>query len=149
MITKAEYAQWLGVEESSITDAQFDRMLQIAITRLEQALGYQLCPLDGRGITFCPLVDTPEETPEQIAKLPVVRLPYKAWQKHLITPPFLKLYSVKMVTLDGDVETLDDGEYYVTQLNRFVDAKWNNTITLHKGCCGLLTDRDWETIFTL
>ena len=137
MITKADYAKWLGVEESSITDEQFDRILLVATTRLEQALGYQLCPLSGRGIKFCPLVDTPAETQEEIDKLPVVRLPYKAWQKHLITPPFLKLYSVKLVTLEGDKETLDTDEYYVSQLNRFVDAKWNNVITLHKGCCGL------------
>jgi hypothetical protein len=137
MITKAEYENWIGVPQGSVTDEQFEKVLLIATTRLEQALGYQLCPLDGLGITFCPLVDTPPETPEQVALLPTLSLPYKAWQKNLVTPPFLKLYSVTLVTLDGEREELDADKYYVGRLSQFLNVDWNNTINLYHGCCYL------------
>lgn len=130
MITKAEYAEWLGKSESDITDAEFNRILRKGRARLEQALGYQLCPLEGLDIQFCPGVETPVPTQEEIDRLPVITLRYKPWQKFIEVPPFLQLYSVKYVDCDGDIYELQDCDYIVTQHSRYVNAAWNNTIEL-------------------
>ncbi len=130
MITKAEYAEWLGRDVDDITDGEFARVLRKGRTRLEQALGYQLCPLQGLGIQFCPLVDTPEPTEEEIEKLPVINLPYKPFQKYLEVPPFLKLYHVKYKNCEGEIYELEDCDYIISQSNRYIDAEWNNTIEL-------------------
>lgn len=141
MITKAEYAEWIGHDNTDISDAEFKRILAKGVARLEQALGYQLCPLEGLGIKFCPLVDTPTPTPEELAKLPVVKIPYRGfWQRFIELPPFLKVYSVKFTDCDGDVQVLEDCDYVATRPggHMFINSPFYNSIEMCRPLlCGL------------
>lgn len=141
MITKAEYAEWLGKSTSDINDADFQKVLRRGQSKLEQALGYQLCPLSGLGIKFCPLVETPAPTENELAVLPTLQLPYRGfWQRFIQLPPFLKIYSVKFTTCDGDVEVLEPCDYRIDRPggNMYLGAQWYNSLELCRPLlCGL------------
>lgn len=139
MITKAEYAEWIGASESDITDGEFSKILRKGQNRLETLLGYQLCPLSGLGIQFCPLVDTPEPTEEELEAIPTIKLPYRPFQRYLSVPPFLELYSVRYTDHEGLVHELEADEYLISkQVNRIEAEDWNNTIELcHPITCNL------------
>jgi len=126
MVTKAEYAEWVGREDATLTEAEFENLLRKGKARLERALGYQLCPLT---IESCPPVET---TQEYLDSIPEVSFPYKSWQQTIEVPPFIELYSVIMTSCEGDDQVLEECDYLVRKGDYFAD--WAKEIQLCNPC---------------